>query len=106
MKKFTIIGLVLAIMAMGVFLACAGASNKKIKRGSKYMKITISTETGQLVKVTDENDNPANQLTRDELQQIYKTKNPQHIGTILYTHSSPGCVFIDIGGVPFGPICY
>ena len=105
MRKFTITGLILAIMAMGVFLACAGAA-KKVKRGSKYMKITISTETGQLVKVTDENDDAANQLTRAELQQIYKTKNPQHIGTILYTHSSPGCVYISIGGVPFGPICY
>jgi len=100
MKKLTITGLILAIMAMGVFLACAGAS-KKTKSKSKHMKITISTETGQLVKVTDENNNPATQLTPAELQQIYNTQSPQHIGTILYTHSSPGCVILTLGGTSY-----
>jgi len=90
----------LAIVAMGVFLACAGAA-KKTKSKSKHMKITISTETGQLVKITDENGNPAKKLTPAELQQIYDTQNPQHIGTVLYTHSSPGCVTIVFGGWAF-----
>jgi len=67
--------------------------------GSKYMKIKISTETGEVVKVKDENNNKATELTLAELQQIYDTQNPQHIGTILYTHSSPGCVTVIVGGV-------
>jgi len=97
MKKLTITGLILAIMAMGVFLAHAGPA-KKVKVKSKHMKITISAETGKLVKVTDEYENSAKQLTPAELQQVYDTQNPQHIGTILYTHSSPGCVYLIIGG--------
>jgi flagellar basal body L-ring protein FlgH len=104
MKKLTITGLILVFMAVSAFLACAQAP-KKTKAKSKHMKITISTETGQLVKITDENGNPAKQLTPAELQQIYDTQNPQHIGTILYTHSSPGCVIIHILGSAF-KICF
>jgi hypothetical protein len=101
MKKFTIIGLILAIIALGVFLACAGASNKKTKSGPKYMKIKISTETGDVVEKADENNNPATHLTPAQLQQLYNTQNPRHIGTILHTHSSPGCVYLVIGGWGF-----
>jgi len=104
MKKFTITGMILAIMAVGVLLACTKVYTKT-KGGSKHMKITLSTETGELVKITDENNNPAKQLTPAELQQIYKTKNPQHIGTILYTHSSPGCIVFTIGGYAY-KVCW
>jgi hypothetical protein len=69
------------------------------------MKIKISTETGEVVKVTDENNNKATELTPAELQQIYQTKNPNHIGTLLYTHSSPGCIIVHIGGKIF-KICF
>jgi len=100
MKKFTIIGVVLAIIAMGVFLACAGVSTKT-KSGSKYFKIKIDTETGAVVEKVDENNNPATQLTPAELQQIYDTQSPKHIGTILHTHSSPGCVYVVIRGWGF-----
>ena len=75
------------------------------KKGSKYIKIKIKTETGELVKVTDENGNPATKLTPAELQQIYQTKAPTHIGEILHTHSSPGCIIVVIGGWPF-MICW
>jgi len=105
MKKFTIIGLILAIMALGVFLACAQAPTKT-KSGSKYFKIKISTETGEVVEKADESNNPATELTPQELQQIYQ--NPagvQHIGEILYTHSSPGCVIIVIRGKAY-KVCY
>jgi len=68
------------------------------KGGSKYMKIKISTETGQVVKVVDEKGNKASELPASDLQQIYQTQAPTHIGEILYTHSSPGCVILHIGG--------
>ncbi len=61
------------------------------KGGSKYMKIKIKTETGELVKVTDENNNPATEMTAEEFEQMYQ--NPggiKHVGTILHAHSSPG----------------
>jgi hypothetical protein len=104
MKKLTITVLILAIMAMGVFLSCAGAA-KKVRRGSKYIKITISTETGQLVKVTNENEQQADQLTPAELQQIFQNQAPLKIGEIFYTHSSPGCVIIVMFGSPY-LVCY
>ena len=75
------------------------------KSGSKYMKIKISTETGEVVKVTDENNNKATELTPTELQQIYETHAPKHIGTILHVHSSPWCIVLRLGGLVY-KICW
>jgi hypothetical protein len=99
MKRFMTVGLVLAIIALGVFLACAQAPTKT-KSGSKYFKIKIDTETGDVVEKVDGNNNPATELTPQELQQVY-LKGPIHIGEILYTHSSPGCVYIIYRGKCF-----
>ena len=96
MRKFTIIGMVLTIIAVGVFLACAQAPTKT-KSGSKYFKIKINTETGEVFEKLDQNNKPAKELTPQELQQVY-IKGPIHIGEILFTHSSPGCVYIVVGG--------
>ena len=61
------------------------------KGGSKCMKIKIKTETGEVVKITDQKDNSATQITPAELQQMYQSQaGVKHVGTILYTHSSPG----------------
>ena len=75
------------------------------KGGSKYMKIKISTEMGKVVKVVDEKGNKASELPASDLQQIYQTQAPTHIGEILYTHSSPGCIIVHIGGKLF-KICF
>ena len=75
------------------------------KSGSKYTKIKIETETGKVVKIVDEKGNKATELTPPDLQQIYKTKSPTHIGTILYTHSSPGCIYFVHAGRAY-KICF
>ena len=75
------------------------------KSGSKFIKIKINTETGELVKVTDEKNNPATPLDPAELQQIYQTQAPKHIGEIIHTHSSPGCIIVIILGWAF-KICW
>ena len=63
------------------------------KSGAKKMKIKIKTDTGELDKVTDENGNEATEMTPDEVEQMYQSPDgPKYVGTILYTHSSPGCV--------------
>ncbi len=100
MKKFTIIGLILAILSMGVFLACAGVSTKT-KSGSKYFKLKINTETGEVVEKLDESNQPPEELTPQELHQIYQTKHPIQIGEILYYQSSPGCIIVIIAGKAF-----
>jgi hypothetical protein len=69
------------------------------------MKIKIETETGKVVKIVDEKGKKATELTPAELQQIYQTKSPTHIGEILHTHSSPGCVVVIIGGWAF-QLCF
>ena len=64
------------------------------KGGSKKMKIKVKTDTGDLDRVTDENNNEATEMTADEVEQLYQ--NPagvKHVGTILHAHSSPGCVY-------------
>ena len=100
MKKFTIIGVILAIMAMGVFLACAGASNKKTGK-SKYFKLKINTQTGEFVEKVGENNELPDELTPQELYQIYQTKHPIQVAEILYYQSSPGCIIVIIAGKAF-----
>jgi hypothetical protein len=61
------------------------------KGGSKYMKIKIKTETGEVVKITDEKNVKATQITPAELEQMYQSQaGVKHVATILYTHASPG----------------
>ena len=98
MRKFTIIGVILTIIAVGVFLACAQAPTKP-NIPSRQMVIKVNTETGEVVTVENERQEPPEDLNPAELQEIYRTKNPRHIGTILYYHQSPGCVTIIVGGV-------
>ena len=76
------------------------------KSGSKKMKIKIKTETGELDKVTDENNNDATEMTAEEVEQMYQ--NPEgfkFIGLVLYTHSSPGCVVYYSGG-KYRKVCW
>jgi hypothetical protein len=68
------------------------------KGGSKYFKIKIDADTGEIVKKVDENNNPATQVTQQEMDQIYQNQGFKHVATILHTHSSPGCVYVKIGG--------
>jgi hypothetical protein len=72
------------------------------KGGSKYMKIKLEIATGNVVKVVDEKGKKAKKVTQTALQQIYQSKNGvKHVGTILHTHSSPGCITIILGGKAF-----
>ena len=72
------------------------------KGGSRYMRIELETATGKVVKIVDENGKKAKKVTSTKLQQIYGSKNGfKHIGTILYTHSSPGCITVIIAGKAF-----
>ena len=67
------------------------------KSGSKKMKIKIKTDTGKVDKITDENNNPATEMTPEQIEQMYQG-GPQHLATVLFMHSSPGCVVYCSGG--------
>jgi hypothetical protein len=73
---------------------------------SKYMNIKVETATGNVVEVVDEKGKKATKLSQKGLQQIYQSKKGfRHVGTILHTHSSPGCVILHIGGTALR-ICF
>ena len=57
---------------------------------SKKMKIKIKTETGEVEEIKDNQNRDATLLSEEESEQIYNGKDTQHLGEILYTHSSPG----------------
>ena len=71
------------------------------KGGSKYFKLKIDTDTGEIVKKEDENNIAATEVPQQEIDQIYQNQGFKHVATILHTHASPGCIFIIIGGKAF-----
>jgi hypothetical protein len=74
--------------------------------GSKKMKIKVRTQNGQVDPIVDDNNNPATEMTPEEVEQLFQSSDgPKYVGTILYTHSSPGCVYIIKKGKVF-KVCY
>jgi hypothetical protein len=73
---------------------------------SKKMKIELDVETAKLVKVIDDNENPAQLVTEAEMDQIYQSPNGfRFVGTILHAKNSPGCTYLTIGGRTY-KICF
>jgi hypothetical protein len=72
------------------------------KDKAKYMKIKLEIETGRVVKIIDENGNKAKKVSQKEVAEIYQSKTGfKHLGTILHTHSSPGCITVIFAGKAF-----
>ena len=76
------------------------------KNGSKQMIITLDTETGKVVSVVDDQGNKPTRVAPEELDKIYHSRDGlRYVGTILYAHSSPGCIYIRFGGEGY-KICW
>lgn len=62
------------------------------KGGSKKMKIKAKIDTGEIEKVMHDNQNeePGDPVTEDEIRQIYESGGFRYVGLILHAHSSPG----------------
>ena len=76
------------------------------KGGSQKMKIKIKTVNGELDSVTDGSNVDAGEMTQAEVDQMYASPDgPRYVGTILYTHSSPGCVVYYYRG-KYRKVCY
>ena len=70
--------------------------------GNKKMKVKVKKSTGEIVEVTDENNALGIPVDPTELQQIYESPDGfRYVGVILHTHSSPGCIYLVIGGYGF-----
>ena len=66
---------------------------------SKQMIITADTQTGKIVSVVDEKGKKATRVDPEEMDKIYASEDGfKFVGTVLYTHSSPGCYYIVSGG--------
>jgi hypothetical protein len=57
---------------------------------STKMKIKVKTETGEVEPIKDNQNRDATWLSEQESEQIYNSKDTQHLGEILYRHASPG----------------
>ena len=75
------------------------------EHGSKYFKIKINTETGEIVKRVDGDEHAATPVTQQEIDQIYQNQGFKHVATILHAHASPGCAYLNIGGWWF-KVCF
>jgi hypothetical protein len=63
------------------------------KDGTKWMVIKVNAETGKVI-VTDEKGNTIEPLDCKKAGKILADKRPiEYVGTILYTHKSPGCIY-------------
>lgn len=78
-----IINIHLISRSKGVFVM-----SKPIGKSTK-MKIKVKTLNGD-VDIKDNSDRNPIELSEDESKQILESQDTQHLGEILYTHSSPG----------------
>jgi hypothetical protein len=70
-----------------------------MQAGPKHMKIKLNVETAKLVKVVDDDENEAMQVTQAEIDQVYNSPQGfRYVGTILQAKNSPGCMYLFIGG--------
>ena len=72
---------------------------------SSLIEDAVNTETGEVVKKVDEKNKAATEVTREEIEQIYQGQGFTHLGTLLHTHASPGCVYYVRGGRAY-KICW
>ena len=101
MKRFIIIGAISLGVALCILLAWTSVSTMADggKEGTKWMVIKMNAETGEVI-VTDEKGGEIKKLNCKEAGKILGDKQRyEYVGTLLYTHKSPGCiVWTDIMG--------
>jgi hypothetical protein len=73
------------------------------KNGSEFMVIKVDTKNGRIVEPPeDEKGQKAEEVSLEAIDKIHRSDNGfKHVATILHAHSSPGCVYIRIGGKLF-----
>jgi hypothetical protein len=74
--------------------------------GNKKIKIKVKKATGEIVYVKHENDDDADDVTEQELQQIYDSPDGfRYVAVILYAESNPKCIYVVRAGKAY-KICY
>ena len=95
MRRFIIIGAILASAALCVLLAQQGAFTQT--KTSEKMIITVSTRTGEVLITNEKGEKPA-LMSAGEFKKIGETLGFKHVGVILHYKTSPGCTVYCSGG--------
>ncbi len=71
-----------------------------MENGSQYMIIKVDTESGRVVDPPeDEKGRRAEEVPCEVIDKIYRSDTGfKYVATILHAHSSPGCIYLQIGG--------
>ena len=57
---------------------------------STKMKIKVKTQTGEVDRIKDNSGRDRTLLSKAESDEIVQSSDTEHLGEILYRHSSPG----------------
>jgi hypothetical protein len=99
MKKFIIIGAILAGAAVWVLIAHQEVFTET-KHPSTKAIITVEIKTGKILSVKNESGDDAVAVTPDEITDAHNKGAIRYLSTINHVHLSPGCVWVRIRGWP------
>jgi hypothetical protein len=112
MKRLIIIGAILAGVVAWVLIAHQAvftSTGVGPGSGSKYMIIKVDTRTGIVKSKMNEDDVAAEEVSEAEYNGVAAESKAKgrwsHVGSIYYSHLSPGCVWIQVLG-KYYRICY
>jgi len=94
--------LVLMLTCSLVIAAGSFATNTTSKGGKKLIKIWVDKDDGQILDVKLGKDDGS----EDDATPIISAPSAQYIGTLLFTHSSPGCIYVILANGQARRICW
>ena len=97
---FTLLVLILACSL--VLVAGSSATNTTNKGGKKLIKIWVDKDNGEILDVKLTKNDGSDQ---DSIP-VSPAPSAQYIGTILFTHSSPGCIYMITASGAARKVCW
>lgn len=102
MVKVLLAGLVLMLTCSLVIVAGSSTANVKSMSGKKLIKIWVDKDTGQVLDVKLRKDDGSDQ----DSTPVSPIPPAQYIGTIRFTHSSPGCIYVITASGAARKVCW
>lgn len=102
MGKVLLTVLVLVLTGSLVIAAGSFATNATSKGGKKLIKIWVDKANGQILEVKHVKDDGS----EGDSIPVNPPQSAQYIGTILFTHSSPGCVYVVLANGQVKKVCW
>jgi hypothetical protein len=73
--------------------------------GSKYFKLKINTQTGDVVEKEDENKTQATMVPQSEIDSISENQGFKFIGVLLQAQTNPTCIYFVHAGTAY-KVCF